>query len=135
LGRCGPALEDPAICMVCGLLLNSGSRGNRTAVHTASLTPGDCTIHAENCGGGVGVFFLVQKCCPLLIKGSRACYLPPIYLDHNGETCDTLSQSKPMHLSRRRVRRLEEMFVRHQLARELFRVRASSEKVIRQNWY
>jgi len=121
--------------MVCGALLNSGSRSNRTASHVASLTAGDCTIHAEHCGAGVGVFFLVQKCCPLLIKGSRACYLPPIYLDHNGETSETLSQSKPMHLSRKRVKRLEELYVRHLLAKELFRVRASSDKVIRQNWY
>lgn len=135
LGRAGPTLEDPAVCMVCGTLLNAGSRQNRVAAHMAALSPGDCTIHAEHCGGGVGVFFLVQKCCPLLIKGSRACYLPPIYLDQNGETSETLSQSKPMHLSRKRVRRLEELYVRHQLVRELFRVRASSDKVIRQNWY
>ena len=128
-------VENPAFCMVCGLLLNAGSRSNRSNVSSASLSPGECTKHAEHCGSGVSVFFLVQNCCPLVIKGSKACYLPPIYLDSNGEVDELLRQSKPMYLSQRRLQKLEELYLHHQLARELFRIRSTSDKVIRQNWY
>ncbi len=61
--------------------------------------------------------------------------MPAIYLDQNGESSELAVQSKPMFLSAVRVRRLEELFVRHQLVRELYRVRASSDRLIRQNWY
>ena len=135
LGRHGPVIEDPAICLICGELLSSGSSANRAAGYRLSTSPGECTQHAERCGCGVGVFFLVQKCCPLLIRGSRSCYLPSIYLDQYGEASELFTQSKPMFLSQARVRRLEELYVRHQLVRELYRVRASTDRLIRQNWY
>jgi len=137
LGRKGPVIDEPAICLVCGLLIAAGSKKKKSPGSGTRLQSGagDCTLHAETCGGGIGVFFLVQKCCPLLISGSRSCYLPPIYIDRNGETDDNLIHSKPMYLSRRGVDRLQELYLKHECSKELCRIRANAKQVIRQNWY
>ena len=96
---------------------------------------GECTLHARTCGAGVGVFFLVQKCSVLLMRGPRTCLYPSIYLDQNGDEPDSQGQMSPMFLSQKNVRRLEEMYLGHHIAREVTRRRASQERVTRLNWY
>jgi hypothetical protein len=92
-------------------------------------------MHARTCGAGVGVFFLVAKCSVLLIRGSRACYYPSIYLDSNGEVPDGYGQFRPLFLSAKRMKKLEELYLNHQVAREVVRQRVNSDRTIRQNWY
>ncbi|CAN0253723.1 unnamed protein product, partial [Hapterophycus canaliculatus] len=49
------AETDPAVCLVCGQVLSAGSK-------TFGMEHvGECTLHARECGSGVGVFFLVQR--------------------------------------------------------------------------
>lgn len=39
---------------------------------------GECTLHARECGGGIGVFFLVQRCAPVrsatVADGTLMCF-------------------------------------------------------------
>ena len=127
-------MEQPALCLVCGKLLNAGSKTKANSV-SASVTPGDCTLHAEACGNGVCLFFLVQQCCPLIIHAGVSCYLPSIYLDSNGEVQANEFHSKPMFLSTKLYENLEAMYLKHELIRELYRIRSTSDKIIRRNWY
>ena len=132
MGRDGPAVDEPALCMICGKLLNSGSK---LARNTLPIPPGDCTIHAEACGNGVCVFLLINKGCPLIIHAGLACFLSPLYLDNNGEIQASEFHSKPLYLSNKLLENLEEMYLKHELIRELYRVRSTSDKIIRRNWY
>ena len=53
------AVGHPAVCLACGLVLCGDGKG-------------ECTRHAARCGGGCGVYFLLQECTVLLVHGPRA---------------------------------------------------------------
>lgn len=96
---------------------------------------GECTLHARSCGAGLGVFFLVQQCQVLLVRGSRGTYSPSLYLDSSGEVNEQRGQNRPLFLSSKRYKKLEELYVTHQVGKEIVRKRASAETVIRMNWF
>lgn len=81
------------------------------------------------------MFFLVQHCQVILIRGSRGVYSPSLYLDSSGEVSENRGQNKPLFLSTKRYKKLEEMYVNHQVGKEVVRKRASAESVIRLNWF
>lgn len=108
--------------------------GRKTGVDQIS-TRGECSRHSQSCGAGIGVFLLVQRCCALAIRGSRAAYLPALYLDANGEVDENMRQNKPLYLSAARYQRLQHMYAQHALAKEISRIRSTADRVIRQNWY
>ena len=133
-GRKGVSLEDPAICLSCGQILNGGNR--RREGGESESNPGECSLHARSCGAGVSCFFLVQQCYVLLLRDSRACYYPSLYHDASGgEVKQNKTQNKPLFLSKKRYAGLEELYLSHQVPREVVRKRASAERVVRQFWY
>jgi hypothetical protein len=157
-GPLGVTVDDPTLCLVCGAVLNGGmlkcvvtadqvSKSDKSAVlffvsgrrpnigSDGPRNPGECCLHSERCGAGIGVFFLVQHCQVLFMRGGRAIYFPSIYLDELGETSETNIQNKPMYLSLKRYRKIEEMYVMHQIAREVVTKRVTADSVIRQFWH
>jgi hypothetical protein len=152
-------VEDPAICLLCGRVLNAGKyfqwvsprevravRSLRECVHIAPIgnkapqgifdaPAGECTLHARSCGAGTGVFVLVQQCQVLLVRGSRSVYWPSLYLDSSGEVNEQRGQNRPLFLSAKRYKKLEDLYLSHQIAKELVRKRATAESVIRLNWF
>jgi hypothetical protein len=69
------------------------------------------------------------------MRGSMSCTYPSLYLDQNGESGEGSGQMRPMFLSQKRLRKLEELYLTHQIAREVTRQRVSTDRYIRQNWY
>lgn len=128
----GAAVDEPALCLSCGRILCAGNRASASRV---SSEAGECTLHSRVCGMGTGVFFLVQMCRCLLIRGSRSCYFPSLYVDRDGEVEDSRRHNRPLFLSSKRYRRLQEMYLKHQIAIEVVRRRTTEESVIRENWY
>ncbi|CAN0345221.1 unnamed protein product [Ectocarpus fasciculatus] len=158
---------DPAVCLVCGQVLVAGAKGMGHV--------GECTLHARECGAGVGVFFLVQRrvespwfglrhartvvdthnnqlslymsssraalscrfrtCVVLLIRDSRGAYYPSIYLDDHGEEDAQLRRGRPLFLNKHRYDSLKQLYLRHKVAQEVSAIRASSDRVIRENYY
>ncbi|CAM9640594.1 unnamed protein product [Ectocarpus sp. 8 AP-2014] len=157
---------DPAVCLVCGQVLAAGTKGMGHV--------GECTLHARECGAGVGVFFLVQRrvespwfgfrrertidttvlheqqlttgprdslcslyhrCVVLLIRDSRGAYYPSIYLDDHGEEDAQLRRGRPLFLNKHRYDSLKQLYLRHKVAQEVSAIRASSDRVIRENYY
>ncbi|CAN0161036.1 unnamed protein product [Ectocarpus sp. 4 AP-2014] len=152
---------DPAVCLVCGQVLAAGAKGMGHV--------GECTLHARECGAGVGVFFLVQRrvespwfgfgrertvqccyvscasaalgvwlflqCVVLLIRDSRGAYYPSIYLDDHGEEDAQLRRGRPLFLNKHRYDSLKQLYLRHKVAQEVSAIRASSDRVIRENYY
>lgn len=136
---------EPALCLTCGKVLQAGNKmGAAPAPHSMSsssaLGPiagvGECTVHSRLCGAGTGLFLLVQQHCVLALRGSRAVYLPALYVDEHGEPPDGhRGQSRPLFLSRSRYRRLRDVVLKHQLGRDVARIRASDDRRIRLNYY
>ena len=81
------------------------------------------------------MFFLVQQCQGLLVRGARSVYWPSLYLDASGEVNEQRGQNRPLFLSAKRYKRLEDLYLNHQIAKEIVRKRASAESVIRRNWF
>lgn len=131
-GAGGVVLEDPCLCLVCGRVLDAGQRQGEPPMRH----PGECTLHSRCCGAGIGLFFLVQRCCLLLIRGSHAIYSYSLYLDANGDAGDSSrGHNRPLYLSQRRLQKIEQLYLTHALPAELARRRATADRVVRQNWY
>ena len=103
--RCQKPPRDPALCLACGELCCCAGACCRRGRH------GECAQHAAVCGGGVGVFLLVKSTKVLLIRGKRICLYPSVYLDQHGEEDEFLKRGRPLFLSERRYRALEDLWV------------------------
>lgn len=129
---CQAAPPDAAICLACGSLVCAGSKaggGGR----------GECTRHAEQCGGGTGIFFLVQQRRTLLVWGCKAAYggreLTP-YLDAHREAPGmALGKSSPLYLDRASLAAIERLCLQHQIPRVVTSLRNGAERVIRDSFY
>ena len=97
--------------------------------------PGECSLHARSCNAGVGVFYLITKVQVLLVRGRMSSVHPSVYVDVNGEVPEAHGLLRPMFLSARRYARLEEMYLSHQVVREVTRHRAMADRVLRLDWY
>ena len=133
-GSNGIILDDPAVCLICGRICNAGNRKSQDNTRM-NLDPGEATLHARECGSGVGVFFLAHKGTVLLLRGSRAIYYPSVYVDQNGESGEGLHNNRPLFLSAKKYRKLEELYLKHQIGTEVTRNRSTADKNIRLNWY
>jgi ATP-dependent Clp protease adapter protein ClpS len=81
-------VEDPALCLVTGALLAAGPPQHTKHVPTLGTKEGHCTQHANRWGEGIGVFFLLNKCTVLLMRGGRSAYSVSPYVDEHGEVRD-----------------------------------------------
>ena len=80
-------------------------------------------------------YFLVLKCAVLLVRGPHASYAPSIYVDDHGEEDVGLRRGAPLRLNHDRLRALELLYNNHGVAREVARLRAKSNRVIRDSYY
>lgn len=120
LGSLCPDFEQTAVCLVCGSVLNAGGKG-------------ECTKHAQKCGGGAGIFFLLQECIGLMLHGNKAAYIHSPYVDSHGETPHY--RGRPLNLDMERYRILQELWTSHTLRAQVIAERGSSRQVIIANFY
>ena len=126
-------VTEPAICLICSRLIFAGNRLNTDAVGGSS---GECTMHSQCCGAGVGVFLMLRRAVVLLVHGKHAVYRQSLYLDEDGEVDQHMRSNKPLFLSRSRLQELNKLYLRHEIPREVARQRHSSHgEVIRNSWY
>ena len=131
------SVDEPAICLLCGAVVQSGTKGTPRAPASvvAPMDIGECTLHARSCGAGIGIFYHLTKVQVLLIRGRLACVYPSVYVDDNGEIPEAHGLLRPMFLSNKAYAKLEELYLTHQVAREVTRHRASADRVLRADWY
>lgn len=115
-----PNVEQTALCLVCGKVLNSAGKGI-------------CTKHAYKCGGGAGIFFLLQECVGLIMHGPKAAYVHSPYVDFYGETPHY--RGRPLNLDLDRYRALQSLWSGHLVREKVIAKRASTRQVIIANFY
>lgn len=120
LGSLCPDFEQTGLCMVCGSVLNAAGKG-------------ECTKHAQKCGGGAGIFFLLQECTGLMLHGNKAAYIHSPYVDSHGETPHY--RGRPLNLDMERYRILQELWTSHTLRAQVIAERGNSRQVIIANFY
>ena len=125
--------SETAICLVTGSVMAAGS--SRRTYARGARPPGACTLHAQQVGSGVGIFFLVQKCTVLLIHNNKSAYSASLYVDEHGEEDPGLRRGRPLFLKDERYESLEKLWREHSVPREVAQTRSTSDRVIRDNWY
>lgn len=109
-------MEFPAICLVCGAVINANGKGY-------------CTKHVSACCGTAGVLFLVQDCSVLLMSDGRCCYFPSPYADKHGEKHKQY-KGRPLYLDKKRYEAVAKLWTSHRIPNEVLRIRSSSSRVI-----
>lgn len=125
--------SETAICLITGSVMAAGS--SRRTYARGARPPGACTLHAQQVGSGVGIFFLIQKCTVLLIHNNKSAYSASLYVDEHGEEDPGLRRGRPLFLKDERYESLEKLWREHSVPREVAQTRSTSDRVIRDNWY
>jgi len=115
-----PDSELTALCLVCGQVLNAAGKG-------------ECTKHSYKCGGGAGIFFLLQECVGLIMHGQKAAYIQSPYVDFYGETPQY--RGRPLNLDVDRYRIIHSMWTGHLVRERVIAERSSTRQVIIPNFY
>lgn len=113
LGKLSPESELTAVCFVCGQVLDASGKG-------------ECTRHTYQCGGGCGIFFLLQDCICLAIHKDKAAYLPSPYVDSHGETPQF--RGRPLNIDSIRYDFLHELWSGHTLREHVIAERQKSTR-------
>ena len=106
---CNRVPKDPTVCLMCGTFLCL--RGQ--CCKRSSTEPFETVLHAQSCGGGTGVFLVVNSSTIVVIRGKRACIWGSFYLDAFGEEDKDLRRGKPLFLHPERFQLLEHQWQTH----------------------
>ena len=117
-----PDSELTAVCFVCGQVLNATGKG-------------ECTKHAYKCGGGCGIFFILQECICLAIHKDSAVYITSPYVDSHGETPQY--RGRPLNMDKSRYDFLHSLWSGHLLRAHVIAERSKSprHRLIANNFY
>ena len=118
---CGEPPTDTALCLVCGDILcaTPSCRGEPEQALRHGEMP--CSRHANTCGAGCGMFYLLHEGRVLLTYSSgelhegRAIshFYPSIHLDAHGEEDHKLRRGRPLFLSAQRQADLHHLWLTH----------------------
>jgi len=114
-----PDSELTAVCLVCGEVLDAGK--------------GLCTKHGFECGGGSGIFFLLQDCIGLILHKEKAAYVHSPYVDSHGETPQYRGKRLNLELSRYNI--LRELWCGHMLRQEVISERSNVRAFLPNNLF
>ncbi|KAL3673657.1 hypothetical protein V7S43_001356 [Phytophthora oleae] len=121
--RCEKSPCDPGLCLICGEFLCCGDSCCTRAFMPHGPPVGECTRHAAECGGGIGIVLLLEQCRIAVVGGSMAAYFPSPYVDSHGEEDVGLQRGRPLRLDMARYRYLESLWLNHRIFTEVSRQR------------
>lgn len=121
--RCDKSPCDPGLCLICGEFLCCGDSCCTRPFMPHGPPVGECTRHAAECGGGVGIVLLLEQCRIAVVGGSMAAYFPCPYVDAHGEEDVGLQRGRPLRLDMARYRYLESLWLNHRIFTEVSRQR------------
>ncbi|KFG57505.1 zinc finger in N-recognin protein, partial [Toxoplasma gondii RUB] len=84
--HCGDSPEHKALCLVCGAVVCVGSSCCKEEGSSRDAAWGECMLHAHTCGGGSGLFLLVEQSMLFAVDGSSWFPLESVYVDDGGES-------------------------------------------------
>ncbi|XP_048246065.1 E3 ubiquitin-protein ligase UBR3-like [Haliotis rufescens] len=108
---CNKVPRDPTICLMCGHFLCFRDNCCKEGMVY------ECVQHSITCGGGIGIFLLVNSSVIIVIRGPRATLWGSVFLDEHGEEDRDLKRGKPLYLSKERYELLQEQWLSHSFDR------------------
>ncbi|CAG9464054.1 unnamed protein product [Pedinophyceae sp. YPF-701] len=137
--RCGHCKRregvDVAMCLACGACMCCGGyrscetaaavagavepnwdaceaprEGERAGLGVSTRGVARCFQHARRCGGGAGLFILLESTRVVVLRDHRFAVAPGVYLDSYGDEDISMRRGRPLFLNEVRYRRLSEMW-------------------------
>ncbi|KAJ0176856.1 hypothetical protein K1T71_008035 [Dendrolimus kikuchii] len=105
--KCVAVPKEASVCLLCGTLVclkQPCCRQQQVA---------EAVQHANECGGGTGIFLVVTSTYIIVIRGRRACLWGSLYLDDYDEEDRDLKRGKPLYLSQDRLELLQAQWLAH----------------------
>eukprot|EP00919_Chromeraceae_sp_WS-2016_P056765 GHVR01134660.1.p1 GENE.GHVR01134660.1~~GHVR01134660.1.p1 ORF type:complete len:139 (+),score=31.28 GHVR01134660.1:265-681(+) len=116
---------ESAICLYCGAVVcmgvNSACGCGKTAAGIAGVinAKGECTRHAETCGGGNGLFIVPSWGAALSVSSGKCGFTSEPYADKFGEGDLKLRRGRPLSLVPHRLKRLQTLLTTGELHADL----------------
>ncbi|KAI9889496.1 MAG: hypothetical protein M1814_005279 [Vezdaea aestivalis] len=95
----GKDMTDPSVCLFCGEIFCSQAF---CCISSGSSKLGGCNQHVLKCGGQIGIFINIRKCCVLYLHQQKGSWSVAPYLDRHGETDPGLRRHNQLFLHPRR---------------------------------
>ncbi|KAF8584966.1 hypothetical protein K439DRAFT_1633097 [Ramaria rubella] len=108
--RCETVSQDPAICLICGTTVCFQSH---CCVDTEARDRGECNMHTRDCGGVIGVYFLVKRCAILYLFAGNGSFAPAPYLDVHGEVDFSMRRGRRQLLHDIRAEEIRKLWLSH----------------------
>ncbi|KAK7048047.1 E3 ubiquitin-protein ligase, partial [Favolaschia claudopus] len=106
--RCSVVPQDAAICLLCGTTVCMQSDCCRD-----EDLRGECNAHLKECGGAIGVYFLVKRCMLLYIYANNGTFSSPPYLDAHGEVDISMRRGRRQYLHFARWEEVRKAWLTH----------------------
>ncbi|KAE9403494.1 hypothetical protein BT96DRAFT_917440 [Gymnopus androsaceus JB14] len=106
--RCETIPVDAAICLLCGTTVCFQS-----TCCTDEERRGECNMHTRECGGALGIYFLVKRCIVIYLYGNNGTFAPSPYLDVHGEADISMRRGRRQYLHHTRWEDIRKTWMNH----------------------
>ncbi|THU98837.1 hypothetical protein K435DRAFT_837946 [Dendrothele bispora CBS 962.96] len=107
--KCNTVPADAAICLLCGTTVCFQS----TCCADMDERRGECNMHTRECGGALGVYFLVKRCIVLYLYGNSGTFNQSPYLDVHGEVDISMRRGPRQYLHHARWEDIRKTWLNH----------------------
>ncbi|KAG8769360.1 hypothetical protein FRC12_005006 [Ceratobasidium sp. 428] len=108
--RCRTVPLDAAICLFCGTVCCFQSH---CCFDESDTSKGECNMHLRECGGAVGLYFLVRRCAILYLSAGNGSFGQAPYLDVHGEVDYGMRRGRRQFLNAQRFEELRRIWLTH----------------------
>jgi len=128
----------PALCLVCGTLICCLTKCCEEQIQTTSgaNNVGGCTVHAQLCSGGTGIFLYIRKCIIILsCDVTKGAYLAAPYVDEFGETDEGMKRGFPLTLDKSLMDELNNMWMNNDIPDKISRKYENEFRALIRGWW
>ncbi|KAF8653558.1 hypothetical protein AX16_003895 [Volvariella volvacea WC 439] len=107
--RCQTVPLDCAVCLICGVTCCMQSH----CCMDVDGDRGECNMHTRECGGTIGVYFLVRRCAVLYLNSNNGTFVQSPYLDAHGEVDMSMRRGRRQYLHHARWEDIRKIWLNH----------------------
>jgi len=133
-----PTTDDcsrtPFLCLLCGKIICGQCFCCVTEAEFEERY-GACSMHALECGDGVGLFLRIRDCEVVLIYNhNKGAFLPSPYLDEYGEPDKGIRRGNPLYLNKQRYDNLELIWLKQTVPGTIAQRMESDHTMLSYDW-
>ncbi|KAK0502977.1 hypothetical protein EDD18DRAFT_1276884 [Armillaria luteobubalina] len=109
--KCKTVPIDAAICLLCGATCCMQSHCCMDS--ESGEGHGECNMHTRECGGAIGIYFLVKRCSLLYLYANNGTFSQSPYLDVHGEIDISMRRGRRQYLHHARWEEVRKTWLNH----------------------